>query len=689
MMSRFLIIILFSTIVRIAFSQSPADSLLQQIQFSDDSGKMQIYNKIAENYIRTDSAKVFENARNAIDLAIKNHSYNEQGKALFLMGEACYYADSYNKAIHFYKKAQECYLVTGDLSMQIEITNSIGLSHFYLQQFEQSIQYYFEGLRLSEKAEDHAQTAYLYSNIAMVYTKMQDYQTAADYYRKALKINLKLKRTESIGVNLNGIGVSFFRMENPDSAKVYYLRALKVFQELGDREYVAILLNNIANIYGNQKDSIRKALSYYQEAERVFNDLGYQQNVMHVIEGLGSVYREMKLYNEAIRTYQRGIELVKKTEPDYQLLQLYYSDLAITYEVLGNFKKALEYERIQNQYADSLLNKDRLNQIAVLEKQYETEKKEAEISRLKAEQELSMARRRQDQYFKILGFTSAFFLLIALFYMSYRFYEKKKNNEMLAEKNRQIKKSEEELRVLNAAKNKFFSIIAHDLKSPFHMVMGYSQLLSKEYHLYSDEEREKFARNIYKSANTIFRLLSNLLEWSRSQTDRLTFNPIDIEFVLIYDNVLNLLRSNADHKNISICADFDESQEVFADPVMLETVIRNLVSNAIKYTEEGGEVVVSFSRTEHDFRICVKDSGIGISSENLEKLFLIDSKVKQKGTQNEDGSGIGLILCKELVSKHRGRIWAESAVGIGSRFYVTLPLPESSGFSLQEEDQNS
>ncbi len=688
-MSRFFSIVLFLAITRIVFAQNPVDSLQQLLEFSDNSGKMHIYNEIAEKFVQTDSAKVFENARKAIDLAVKNNSEKEKGKAFFLMGEACYYAGSYNRAIHFYKKAQNCNLVAGDLSLQIEIVNSIGLSHFYLQQFEQSVQYYFEGLRLAEKANDQEQTAYLYSNIAMVYTKMTDYQMAAEYYRKALKINLELKHTESIGVNLNGIGVSFFRMEKPDSAKVYYIRALKVFQESGNRERVAILLNNIANIYGSQKDSIRKALSYYHEAEKVFNNLGDKQNVVHVVEGLGSVYREMKLYNEAISTYQRGIKLAEKAKPDYQLLQLYYSDLAKTYEAQGNYKKALQYERIQRQYSDSLLNKDRIKQIATLEKQYETEKKEAEIGRLKAEQELSKARRKQDQYFKMLGFVSAFFLLIALFYMSYRFYEKKRNNEILAEKNRQIRKSEEDLRVLNAAKNKFFSIIAHDLKSPFHTVMGYSQLLSKEYHLYSDEEREKFAQNIFKSANTIFKLLSNLLEWSRAQTNRLTFNPIDIEFVLIYDNVVNLLKSNADRKKVSIRADFDESREVFADPIMLETVVRNLISNAIKYTGEEGEVVVSFSQTDREYMISVKDNGIGISPENLEKLFQIDSKVKQKGTQNEDGSGIGLILCKELIDKHRGRIWVESTPNMGSSFYVTLPLPEPAESSLQDRELNS
>ena len=674
-MFRLFVVISSLFIFRIAFSQNPVDSLLSKLSQASEYEKILIYNNLAEEYIQTDSSAVFNNAGKALELAVKSSSLEGQGRACYLMGEAYYYANSYEQAIEYYIKSQKQYSELADTVKLIEVFNSIGLSYFYLQNFEGAVQYYYDGLRFAERFGDQVQVAHLYSNIAMVNTKMKQYRTAINNYRKALKINTELKRTESVGVNLNGIGVSYFRMGEIDSSKVFYLQALDVFRETNNQERVAILLNNIANIYVNQSDSISKALAYYLEAEKVFNDLGYDQNVVHVIEGIGSVYRELKQYNKAIDTYRRGIKLVEKMDPDYQLLQLYYSDLSKTYELLGDYKKALENQKIEHQYADSLLSRDRLNQIATLEKQFETEKKEAEISRLLVEQELNEVRRKKDGYIKIFGFVTATFLLLALFYVSYRYYEKKKTNEILAEKNRQIKESEEGLRLLNAAKNKFFSIISHDLKSPFHMVMGYSQLLSKDYNLYSDEDRKKFAQNIYKSANTIFRLLSNLLDWSRSQTNRISFNPIEIEFVLIYDNVVNLLRSNADQKNIKFRAGFDDGQMVFADPVMLETVIRNLVNNAIKYSLDGGEVSVAVVQSADKIRICIEDDGVGIKQENLEKLFHIDSKVTQKGTHNEDGSGIGLILCKELIDKHNGRIWAESNLGEGSRFYIELPWP--------------
>jgi len=671
-MSHSVVILISFFITLFAYSQNPADSLKQQLEHSNDAGKVQIYNLLAERYIKSDSALTFEYAAKAIKYAKMTDSKKGQATAKYLKGEAYYYSGEYARAIAYYNQSLLDYTQLSDTSNMVETDNSIGLANFYMQNFEESVNFYFEGLRWAEKKKDQVQMSRLYSNISMVYTKMEDYESALFYYRKALAINRSLNRKENIGVNLNGIGVTFFRMNRLDSAKVYYMQALKILKETEDRQRIAILLNNLANIYANQKDSLTKALDFYQKSEEIFIELNDHQNMVHVIDGIGSVYREMGQYSKAVETYLYGIQLTKKYVNDYQLLQLYYSDLAFTYEKTGDYRQALLNEKIQSRYADSLLNINRIKEIEKLKGQFDTEKKEAEIGRLKAEKKLILA---ENRYQKILALTSICFLLIALFYVSYRYAEKRRNNKILEAMNFQIKKSEEELRVLNASKNKFFSIIAHDLKSPFHTVMGYSQLLDKRYDSYSEKDRKAFIRNICNSANTIFRLLSNLLDWSSSQTDRVTFTPIKIEFVLIYDNVVNLLKSAADQKHIVIHADFKEDQEIFADPVMIETVIRNLVSNAVKYSQEGGEITVSVHPFPDKIRIIVEDNGVGIKPENLEKLFQIDSKIKQKGTWNEDGSGIGLILCKELIDRHSGKIWAESNLEKGSRFFIELPYP--------------
>jgi signal transduction histidine kinase len=236
-----------------------------------------------------------------------------------------------------------------------------------------------------------------------------------------------------------------------------------------------------------------------------------------------------------------------------------------------------------------------------------------------------------------------------------------------------IEQSEQELKLLNASKNKFFSIIAHDLKNPLHNVLGYSFLLNNEYENFTEKERRKFAFDIHRSTNNIFSLLQNLLEWSKTQTGRLNFSPAVIEYQRILDSSLKVLRSLAEQKNIRINVENDPELKIFADPQMIETVLRNLINNAIKFTPEGGQINVSAKVADNQILVSVSDSGVGISKEDSQNLFRIDSKVKRKGTNNEDGSGLGLILCHEFVTKHNGKIWVESIPGEGSEFIFSIP----------------
>jgi signal transduction histidine kinase len=203
--------------------------------------------------------------------------------------------------------------------------------------------------------------------------------------------------------------------------------------------------------------------------------------------------------------------------------------------------------------------------------------------------------------------------------------------------------------------------------------MGYSYLLNKDYDCFTEVERRKFAVDIYQSTNNIFRLLQNLLEWSGAQTGRLKLSPENIEFQQVLDNSLSVLRALAEQKNILIKTEFCPDLNVYADPLMIETVLRNLINNAIKFTPEGGSIEITARKNDGQVFVSVSDSGIGISDEDVQNLFRIDSKVKRKGTNNEDGSGLGLILCKEFVEKNNGSIWAKSTPGQGSSFIFSIP----------------
>jgi PAS domain S-box-containing protein len=234
--------------------------------------------------------------------------------------------------------------------------------------------------------------------------------------------------------------------------------------------------------------------------------------------------------------------------------------------------------------------------------------------------------------------------------------------------------SEKRLRELNATKDKFFSIIAHDLKSPFTSIIGLSELLAEQVGKKDYNGIDEYANMIQTSSWHAMDLLTNLMEWSRSQTGRMVFNPMNINLAELIEEASELLEESANRKNITIAKDLPEGLTMFADKSMINTVLRNLISNAIKYTNAGGNIHVSAVQGEKELTVSVSDNGVGIKEDTIEKLFLIGSSTSTRGTSDEEGTGLGLILCKEFISKHGGKIWAESIPGQGSRFSFTIPV---------------
>ncbi len=233
--------------------------------------------------------------------------------------------------------------------------------------------------------------------------------------------------------------------------------------------------------------------------------------------------------------------------------------------------------------------------------------------------------------------------------------------------------NEASFRELNSTKDKFFSIIAHDLKSPFNGILGFSELLIEQIKNKNYTGIDKYAEIIHKSSQRAINLLMNLMDWSRFQTGRMEFNPEYLEADLLIRSVKEQLNISAEKKSIGIALSLSDKVIVYADKFMLETILRNLISNAIKFTHKNGTVQITLEEKEKEFLFMVEDSGVGIDKQNLDKLFRIDDNVTSPGTENETGTGLGLILCKDFVKKHKGAIWVETEIGFGSKFYFTLP----------------
>jgi two-component system, sensor histidine kinase and response regulator len=243
---------------------------------------------------------------------------------------------------------------------------------------------------------------------------------------------------------------------------------------------------------------------------------------------------------------------------------------------------------------------------------------------------------------------------------------KKKEEELLAEHTKQLQK-------LNYTKDKFFSIIAHDLRNPFHSILGFTELLMRNYSDFDDAKKQEFVGLIYESSQHAHNLLENLLQWSRTQTDRIKYNPSKQSLSRIIDETAQVLNASLKKKGLIFSSEIQKDIFVYVDKNMIELVIRNLLSNAIKFTPSGGKISISAKDDGKFLVVSISDTGVGIDPEDLHRLFQFEEFHTTTGTAGEPGTGLGLIICQEFIKKHSGEITIKSELDKGSTFTFTLP----------------
>ncbi|HZL09409.1 MAG TPA: two-component regulator propeller domain-containing protein [Prolixibacteraceae bacterium] len=257
--------------------------------------------------------------------------------------------------------------------------------------------------------------------------------------------------------------------------------------------------------------------------------------------------------------------------------------------------------------------------------------------------------------------------------------QKRLLEKLVVERTQEIQSKNELLKDLNSTKDKLFSIISHDLRSPFSAILGFQDLLNENYEKYSDIERKEMLEQLQNTTKQIYTLVENLLNWARIQSDTIHYQPINLKVKEMIDEKLNLYKNIAETKKIKLSVQVSEELFAFADVDLLDTILRNLISNAIKFTHIGGTILVSASQNHKIIKISVMDSGIGMNQEQIDNLYNLEKTHSKHGTNGEKGSGLGLVLCKELVEKNNGTISVESEPDKGSTFSFTVPTTSTAG----------
>lgn len=607
-----------------------------------------------------------------------------------------------------------------DDTTRIDLFNE--LSQIYWQRsFDTSLMFASHALSLSEKTDDKYRIANSLNMTGNAYYMLSNFTKSLDYYQKALTLREELGDSNDIARTLNNIGAVHLNINNYEEALNYFEKALKINAGLGNNEVVFILMNNIGGLYIAQK-KYEKALEYIQKAYGIAIEINDKKNIIIALNNLGEISNSIERYDQALEYFMHareiseeqkdyyslatillniGISYLKKGQPEKSLFffteSLRFSDAvnSITtkrdvyknlydlYSAEKNTRKALEFLELLTEANDSINSEESKLKIKELELKYNAANFQNEIELLKKDNEINNLRLNRLR----IGVISLIIILsltgIIWLINSKRNRLKRETNKLLTQKNQELeatliklKESEIILKELNATKDKFFSIIGHDLRNPLNALLGFSELISGSSRDYTLEEIRKYNKIINDSARNIHQLIENLLEWSRSQSGNIDFTPRRHNLLPITNDIQDIFSIQLKKKNITIHNYIPDDLMVFADKNLLSTIIRNLINNAIKFTPSCGYISLSAERSNGQVSISVTDTGIGMTRDQLNNLFQLDNHLTKIGTSQEPGTGLGLILCKEFVDIHKGSIHVESEPDKGSTFKFSLPDPK-------------
>lgn len=591
--------------------------------------------------------------------AVKIYAKTSYADALTVQGQ-------YLKVLELNKEAYQLQLAIGDTSIHITI-NNLGDAYMELNDYENAYKYFQESLKMSRNDHDTLMEAISMFNIGRVYKIQKNYPKALEYIYSSKLLSDRVNDIEGIAYSFYELG-QISRLEGElEDAVIFFEKSITVSDSLGVDELTAQSMVAIANIHETQNKYL-KSLEFYYKAlninERVKNILGLSETYL----GLGKLQIKMNSMESASSSLHRGL-LIAINLKDKDLEASYYEALSIFYEKKGRLEQSLDFYKKFKLLMDSVFNQENNMQIALLQTQFDSEKKDKEIAQLNMSKAKQNSKIHQQRSQNTLLVTGLVFVLVISIVLTLTIVNKRRANEILRAQKREIEEKSHQLSNLNRVKDKFFSIISHDLKSPFQSLSGVLELMTMK--ALSDKDIKKLFKELKIKFDSTNDLLENLLHWARIQMKEITFDPDAVELYDTIDEELQTIQGYS-IKEVKVENKVEELSRVHADINMLKLVIRNLVNNAIKYTENKGKVEVISEDMGDYVCVSVKDNGVGISEENIHRLFDSESSFTTLGTNLERGTGLGLNLCKEFIEMQGGKIWVESEEGKGSTFKFTL-----------------
>jgi len=621
-------LILFLLAFNYLFAQNNIDSLISLLPtLNDDTAKVNLLIEIANSGIgiRND-VNVY--SQMALDLSEKLKYKEGKVMALIILGRNNHYQGNYSEAIRYFI----------DVEKLIEENKSI----------------------------DKKYLIHNYLSLGETFRALEDYNTALDYLKKAEEISLSFNNKKALANIINRQAAIYFELfvKKIDTSygkfiPEYVNNSLVLLDSLKDNNLIINNYNILGSYYAEIKE-FQNALKYYNYSLKFIKDYPEYPDKPNVLNNISAVYLLLKDYDNSLKyAYESYNISLAKGIKIYTLESAHL--LYQNYEKLKDYESAFKYSLVYCNIYNELYGVKNFSNIATLKYKYEMEKQKQE------------ERERKNKYM-IIAISGMIIIIFVAASISYTFRKEKKNYKILAENNEIIKKQKAQLEEANVTKDKFLSILSHDLRNPFNAILGFSEILKTEYDSLTDTEKREYIEYINHSANNVFKLIDKVLQWSRLQDGRFDFTPEKVSIKEVINNVIELFIYNANRKEINLTTDIKDDFYIFVNKNIIEIILRNLVDNAIKFTNQNGNVLITYEIKNNFADISVIDDGMGMTQEEINNIFKIDKKIKKTGTKSEEGTGLGLVICKEMIEKSGGELKIFSNEGKGSKFVLSIPI---------------
>lgn len=633
-----------------------------------DALNRQLLNVLDSRYLPTDLQNVpteyMQYAEKALQLS-ENLKYKKgELNALLALGlyhwaKGLNYQTSIDqKCIDYFERASGIAKSVGDKEIDMKANRSLGKIYMELGEVQIGLKHILETYQVSK--DSTFGKFYLTTDVGNIYFDSGEYLKSLQKFLEALVLARREDNPHKIAYALNNVAKVFDKLARRAKAVSNLDEGIAIAEKNKDLFGLAVLYDTYGGI-SLRVNEIDKATKYYEQALEMSKMINNQRLTADILHNLAKLYNKKKEYPKALELYLQVLDFYEKSAPRMYLIDI-YADLSDIYAHNKDYQKSLSYFKLYTEIKEKYFSDQ--TQTELLTAEAEISEKKIEV--LEKANKLADSELSRQKLQKNISFALVAMLLVGLSFLVFHYIRKRKANKGLISQ-------KEELRQANTLKDRMFAVISQDLRNPLNSLRNVVTLLSAD--SLNPQEIKLISEKLNDDLGATLGLLDNLLYWARSQMQGIRKEPVPINIAQVFSDNIALLSGSANKKGVTLQNNVSQTfNRAYADQNMIGLVVRNLMTNAIKFSPKGGTVVMGAKNNAGMIEISITDTGVGISADNQQKIFNSNVVLSDSGTAMEKGSGLGLLLCKEFVEENGGKIWVKSEEGKGSTFIFSLKI---------------